>query len=299
MIPDANNYKGKGLVGTVANLTLVRRAQLAVIAHIRHTYTDYDSLLKQVQYNEARRRVEKPCLDRLIQWRGDDDDAGDMDDVLREVIVIPDDDEEEDIERGETKDSLRRRPEEVGRDSSVEYMSEADMQVQSVDYSNTNRTFERGDSYSPESDGEIEYLGHKQPRHGWYSQYDKKTLDRMGTHRQRVYEEALDRHRKQPAILNVNNEHSSLSGFASSRHDDIHPPAQQPQNRNIPPRLAERWKQAQEKAPIQTRLMPVARPAAYGVDQYNGASDPKHVLAEQVCPFYDRHRSRGKQLGKR
>ena len=262
----------------------MRRAQLAVIAHIRHTYTQYDALLRLVQYNEARRRVEKPCLDRLIQWRGDDDDAHDMDDVLREVIVIPDDDEE-DNDGGKTKESMQIRPEENERDSSVEYISEADMQIQPVDYSNINRVGGRGDSYSPESDREIIYLGRKQ-RHGQQSQYDQQRQDRMGTHRQRVYEEALDRRRKHPESLEVHNDHSSLSGLGSSGHNEVHPLSQQSQDRNYQPHLIERGEQAQGRAPIHPRPMPVARPDDFRADPYNNIREPGYLSEEQVSTVH-------------
>lgn len=265
----------------------MRRAQLAVVAHIRHTYTEYDALLRQVQYNEARRRVEKPCLDRLIQWRGDDDDAGDMDDVLREVIVIPDDDED-DNGRDQTRESLRIRSEQIERDSSVEYISEADMQIQPIDYSNINRTDERGDSCSPDSDKEIQYLGRNQLRHGRQVQYDQHTLDRMGTHRQRVYEEALDRRRKYSETLNVHKDNSFLPVFASSGHNGIHPPSQQQQDRKQPPHLAERGEQTLTRAPVLTRLMPVARPDGYKADPYSNTRNPKHGREEQVSPVHNR-----------
>lgn len=284
-MPTANDFKGKGLVGTVADLSLVRRAQLAVIAHIRHTYTQYDSLLRQVPYNEARRRVEKPCLDRLIQWRGDDDDAGDMDDVLREVIVIPDDDEEDD-KGDETQENLRMRPGETERDSSVEYISDADMQIQPIDYSTVNRTIERGDSYSPESDKEIQYLGRNQLRYGRQVQYDQHRLDRMGIHRQRVYEEALDRRRKHPENTNVNKDHASLPVFASSGHNSIHPLSQQLRDPNYSPHLAD-GEHKLGRPPVQTRLMPVARPNIYRADPHSNARESRYVLGEQVSPVHN------------
>lgn len=277
LTPKANNYKGKGLVGTVANLSLVRRAQLAVIAHIRHTYTDYDALLKQVQYNEARRRVEKPCLDRLIRWRGDDDDDGDMEDVLREVIVIPDDDEEDNDGGDEMKEGLRIGRGESKRESSVEYISEADMQVQPIDYSSTNRTTERGGSYSPESDVEIQYLGRNQLRRGQQVEYDQRTLDRMGIHRQRVYKEALDRRRQHPENPNIRNDN-----FASSGHDEVYPLSQLWQNRNYMSHPIERGDQALGRAPMQTRLLPVARRNDYRADPYSNARDQEYILEEQV-----------------
>ena len=84
-------------MGTSSDLSLVRRAHLAVAAHIRHTHTSYDSLLRSVPWVEARRRVEAQTLDKIVEWRGDDEDDNDvMHDVLREVIVISDDEEEDD-----------------------------------------------------------------------------------------------------------------------------------------------------------------------------------------------------------
>ena len=259
----------------------MRRAQLAVIAHIRHTYTEYDSLLKQVPYNEARRRVEKPSLDRLILWRGDDDDAGDMDDVLREVIVIPDDDEE-DAEGEKMQESLRTLPREPERESSVEYISETDMQIQPIDYSNINRAMERGYSYSPESDKEIQYLGRNQLRHGRPFQYDQLTLTRMGMHRKRVYEEALDRRRKDPDSLFVHNDHSSISALPASRDGGIHPLLQQSQDRNYPLDMVKRGEEQLGRAPAPTRLMPVARPADNKTNTYSNLRDTRYIPEKQV-----------------
>ena len=260
----------------------MRRAQLAVIAHIRHTYTDYDALLKQVQYNEARRRVEQRCLDRLIRWRGDDDDAGDMEDVLREVIVIPDDDEDDANNGDEPKESLRIQPGENERDSSVEYISEADMQIQPVDYSNINRAVERGDSYSPVSDQEVQYLGRNKLRHGRQVLYDQQTLDRMGTRRQRVYKEALDRRREHPEHLNIHNDDSSISVFASSGRDKVHPSWQQAQDQDYLPYPTQSGEQTLGRSPFQTRLMPVARPEGYRVDPYSNKRNSRYILEEQV-----------------
>ncbi|KEF57184.1 uncharacterized protein A1O9_07374 [Exophiala aquamarina CBS 119918] len=89
---------GDGKVGTAEEIPLVRRAQLSVVAHIRHVYTDYDKLLRKVAYNDARHAVEQSTLARLVEWRGDDDRADEATkhaaaDALREVIVISDEDD--------------------------------------------------------------------------------------------------------------------------------------------------------------------------------------------------------------
>jgi len=89
---------GDGKVGTAEEIPLVRRAQLSVVAHIRHVYTDYDKLLRKLPYNDARHAVEQSTLARLVEWRGDDDEADEATkhaaaDALREVIVISDEDD--------------------------------------------------------------------------------------------------------------------------------------------------------------------------------------------------------------
>lgn len=107
--------KGQGKVGTASELSLIRRAQLAVVAHIRHVYTDYDKLLRQTHYREARNLVEKPTLRKLVEWRGDDEDGKKvLEDVFREVVVISDDEDS-----GEEEDEAMNQV----RDVSVEVVS--------------------------------------------------------------------------------------------------------------------------------------------------------------------------------
>lgn len=82
----------KGLVGTAEGAPLARRVNLAVVAHIRHVYTNYDELLRSgVSWQEARRGIEPFTLDKLVAWRGEEDDDPILDEVLREVVVISDD----------------------------------------------------------------------------------------------------------------------------------------------------------------------------------------------------------------
>jgi hypothetical protein len=79
-------------VGNAKELTLARRVQLAVVAHIRHVYTDYDKLLKTGTWMQARQTVEHVSLAKLKEWR---DEAGEqsneIEDTFREVIVLDDD----------------------------------------------------------------------------------------------------------------------------------------------------------------------------------------------------------------
>ncbi|KAK5110360.1 hypothetical protein LTR62_006068 [Meristemomyces frigidus] len=88
--------EGTSRVGTNEDLELPRRVQLATIARIRHTYTDYDRLLRAFEWKEARLMVEPDCLRKLIEWRGehDMDDDNQLEEIVRETIVIDDDDDE-------------------------------------------------------------------------------------------------------------------------------------------------------------------------------------------------------------
>jgi hypothetical protein len=108
--------QGKRKVGTAVELPLARRAQLAVVAHIRHVYTEYDRLLRVTSFQEARTSVEEPTLAKLVQWRGDDENGKvELEDVFREVIVISDSEDEDESEGTE--------PQYQDRDSSVEIVS--------------------------------------------------------------------------------------------------------------------------------------------------------------------------------
>lgn len=90
-------FHGEPTVGLQADLPLARRVQLAVLAHIRHTHTRYDKLLRETSWINARKVVEPVCLDVLVKWRGDEETGRDqMDEILREVVIITDSDEEED-----------------------------------------------------------------------------------------------------------------------------------------------------------------------------------------------------------
>jgi len=98
--------QNKNTVGHAADLTLARRVQFAVAAHIRHQYTDYDTLLRQVEWLEARRLVERTCIDYLLKWRGEDNtDDDELEEILQEVIVIDDEDAEHEEANNQIDDS--------------------------------------------------------------------------------------------------------------------------------------------------------------------------------------------------
>jgi hypothetical protein len=90
-------FHGEATVGLQPDLPLSRRVQLAVLAHIRHTHTRYDKLLRETSWVNARKVVESVCLDVLIKWRGDEETGRDqMDEILREVVIITDSEDEGD-----------------------------------------------------------------------------------------------------------------------------------------------------------------------------------------------------------
>lgn len=87
-------------------MLLSRRVQLAVLAHIRHTHTRYDELLRETSWQNARKVVEALCLDILVKWRGDEETGRDqLDEILREVVIISDSGSEESEEEDDTEDS--------------------------------------------------------------------------------------------------------------------------------------------------------------------------------------------------
>jgi Uncharacterized conserved protein (DUF2293) len=95
-------FHGEPTVGLQTNIPLSRRVQLAVLAHIRHTHTRYDKLLRETTWMNARKAVEPVCLDVLVKWRGDEETGRDqMDEIIREVVIITDSEEEEDSSSSE------------------------------------------------------------------------------------------------------------------------------------------------------------------------------------------------------
>lgn len=122
--------KGQKKVGTATELPLIRRAQLSVVAHVRHMYTKYDSLLRRVQWNEARSMVEGPTLRKLVEWRGDDDNGKEaLEDVLREVIVISDDEDSE-----EESNEVRKSPKHSFRRAALSCVNFQQVEVMPINY---------------------------------------------------------------------------------------------------------------------------------------------------------------------
>ena len=189
-------------MGTSGDLSLVRRAQLAVTAHIRHVYTDYDRLLKLIKWAEARKQVQQNCLDVLVQWRGDDDDDGEIADILQEVIVIPDDDDDDD-------DGSKQDPTRVLKRSNYNNKANARTDVRQaserrvIDNSPLKHSAEDIMYLDSESDEEnaVQNLGAQSSHHYQASHHSQRRLEQMEAQRQRIWEEALDRGRKPTRCL--------------------------------------------------------------------------------------------------
>ncbi|OTA57259.1 hypothetical protein K449DRAFT_386562 [Hypoxylon sp. EC38] len=138
-------FHGESRVGMVKELTLARRVQLAAIAHIRHTHTRYDELLKEAGWANARKAVEKPCLDIIVKWRGDEETGRDqLDEILREVIEISDTEEESEEETPSAEHTPAQRVSTMPRASSR--YTAGPMEMGSVDQQLLSRARRRGPS---------------------------------------------------------------------------------------------------------------------------------------------------------
>lgn len=91
--------KGTSRVGNAADLTLARRVNLAVGAHIRHNYTAYDQHLKVMQWHDSRHLIEQQVVDIMKQWRGESAVGGATETSFRETIHILESEDEDDLER--------------------------------------------------------------------------------------------------------------------------------------------------------------------------------------------------------
>lgn len=161
------------------------------MAHIRHVYTNYDRLLKLTSFQEARAAVEEPCLARLVQWRGDDENGQTvLEDVFREVIVISDDEDDDDI-------SEEHEQGEEERDSSVEIVSSNtvvnELPTQTMRYGGPTAS-DRNNFPEPSEDevAGVRFI----PEHSRKRKPGiKKRLDRRGFSRYQAWDRARDRYR--------------------------------------------------------------------------------------------------------
>ena len=180
--------QGSNLVGT-ADLPLHRRAQLGVLAHIRHVYTNYEQLLRLGEWKDARAAVEHQCLDKLVQWRGDDeDDADAMSDILREVIVIPDDENDYD-----SNPTLENTIQDGEREASVEVIATraAANAVRTQQINLQNHSDEDSDTGPDSDDADV-------GAYRFQTVHDQRYSNKVAAHRHKAWAAARDRRRKGP-----------------------------------------------------------------------------------------------------
>ncbi|OJJ49526.1 hypothetical protein ASPZODRAFT_58735 [Penicilliopsis zonata CBS 506.65] len=215
--------KGQRKVGTAVELPLARRAQLAVVAHIRHIYTDYDKLLKTTSFHEARSAVEESTLAKLVEWRGDDENGRTvLEDVFREVIVISDD-EDSDIDE-ETV------PVSADRDYSVEVIqrnARADeLQTRPVNYAIQSHPETLRDLSDDDAHPGFRFIRNP-PRN--------PKIDRRGFSRYQAWDRAINRYRNVIKQTNTSsagdNPMSSYTAQQPPRHE---PGPQAPCTGHIP-----------------------------------------------------------------
>ncbi|KAI9039526.1 DUF2293 domain-containing protein [Aspergillus affinis] len=255
--------KGQRKVGTAVELPLARRAQLAVVAHIRHVYTDYDRLLKTTSFHEARSTVEEPTLARLVEWRGDDENGKTiLEDVFREVIVISDD------EDSDAEDDV---PPPVDRDYSVEVVSSNprvdELQTKPVNYANPvlqESHLDLSDDDAPPGFRFIPGI----PR--------EKRIDRRGFSRYQAWDRAMNRYRNTANRVDVTG-HGRLNDGSADKSDP-HCAVRQP--------LLESNHHELESAPYRT-LGPRGRPVTPNQRPRNNGSNnlgPIPALDRRVSP---------------
>ncbi|KAL9617730.1 MAG: hypothetical protein Q9160_007504 [Pyrenula sp. 1 TL-2023] len=188
--------KGQRKVGTANELPLVRRAQLAVVAHIRHVYTDYDKLLRRGGYHTARTRVEKPTLEKLVAWRGDDENGSKlMEDVLKEVVVISDGESSEDEE---LDSAVKLRKQDAGMD--VVSSEDDDVRVVQINPVNAGQIYTLDDSDRSFSDDQTAPVTRIKPISKTYGESLRSREQRRGFERYRhmAWNTAREHYRADP-----------------------------------------------------------------------------------------------------
>lgn len=97
-----------------ASYTISKKIELAVSAHVRHRYTDYDKLLRQgYEREEARNMIRPTQMSTLLEWRDQQKSEEDLETIMREVITIHDSEEEEDDDEDDDDDEYEPLPAET------------------------------------------------------------------------------------------------------------------------------------------------------------------------------------------
>lgn len=155
-------------------------------------YTEYDRLLKKTSFQEARRRVEDSTLEKVVQWRGDDENGKfELEDVFREVIVISDD---EDEDEDDSEEDLPNEPISSGRHPSIEIVSSnavaSDLVTRTLNYGIPS-TESLQDLSEDEASSGFRFVSDSAMRKA-----NKSKIDRRGFSRYQAWDRAMDRYRE-------------------------------------------------------------------------------------------------------
>ncbi len=222
-------FHGEPTVGLQANIPLSRRVQLAVLAHIRHTHTRYDKLLRETTWMNARKAVEPVCLDVLVKWRGDEETGRDqMDEILREVVIITDSEDNDDSSDDETSDEEG----EVTSASSTESPSQPDSRTQEQPATRVHQLIQFRQQNGENAKGKAVISSNTWPRGDPNSQREKKA-QRGFKRYQAAWEEAL--HRRQEPQPSTTAAYPSLhsNNSAASINHPTHGMAQYTNNQTL------------------------------------------------------------------
>lgn len=220
MLSLLNNNQGTAKVGTATDQPFIRRVHLAVGAHIRHMYTDYDNLLRTHKHNwlDARAMVQPVTLDKIIEWRDEKDEPDAVEDILREVIVIPDDEEDESKD-----DQASDRHESVEVISSHAYAD--NVHIQPIDYGALDEETRLNRQTSPEDDWapSVRFIRRISTPPAEKRQRYQERVDRQNAHRARVWQEAVSR-RKTTAQTSHDTARQSVYDLHDRRFAPSNPP---------------------------------------------------------------------------
>ena len=156
------------MVGLADDVPLSRRVQLAVLAHIRHTHTRYDLLLRETEWMNARKVVEPICLDIIVKWRGDEETGRDqLEEILREVVVITDSEGEEESNAEEGDSSEEDSSEDEDDEEEGESASDSSVSLPSIRLPNSCDQRRPDEPHSQASNGNQSQRGFQRYRAAW------------------------------------------------------------------------------------------------------------------------------------
>ncbi|KAK3372830.1 hypothetical protein B0T24DRAFT_526941 [Lasiosphaeria ovina] len=199
-------------VGLAEGVPLTRRVHLAVCAHIRHTHTRYDELLKQTTWVNSRRAVEQLCLDFLLKWRGDEESGRDqLDEILREVIVISDSESDSDDDDASDDDDERpdAHPAVVSGDAFIKVKNRSSVGQTAPSVSTPNAGGNNGGQSG------FAYAARKARKDARRERSEKKKAQKGFGRYKAAYEQAMERKRLEENEQARSSNHTAMARSAS------------------------------------------------------------------------------------